>query len=150
MRYLLKIEGMAFYRDDFIKKFRERFEGCMKEYAKLWVVEQLGLKDYWSHEVARIAKRVYGLLDPKETKVKGSWNRYAAAAEAWSEAADEQVKLHQGISEFKNYTFFSTKELKTIHSYWTKNTPDSRDLAAEILDRYFPREHKSKLLKFLK
>lgn len=113
-------------------------------------MEQLGLNDYWSHEVSKLAKRVYSLLDPNETKVKGSWNRYAAAAEAWSEAADEQVTLHQGISEVENYTFFSTQDIKAIHSYWVKNTPESRDLAGEIIDRFFPSEYKANLAKYLK
>jgi hypothetical protein len=133
---------MAFHRDDFIKKFRERFEGCLKEYTKLWLVEQLDLKDFWSDEVTRLSKRVYGLLEPKQTKVKGSWNRYTAAAEAFLEASEEQIKLHQGISEFKNYSFYSAKDLKKIHTYWAKNTPDSKDLAMELVVRFFPDPYK--------
>jgi hypothetical protein len=111
-------------------------------------VEQLGLKDFWSKEVTKLAKRVWILLE-KETHIKGKWDKYNAAGEAFLEAAQEQAKLHEGVADFKNYIYFS-KNIKNIHTFWLKNTPDSENLALEILERFFPEPHKSKLLKVIK
>lgn len=152
MRFLSKvsIQGMSFHRDDFVRKFRSRFEGCLKEYAKLWVVEQLGLKDMWSNEVKRLCRRTLELLDPKVTKTKGPWNRYAAAAEAYMEAASEQTKLHQGVSEFRDYTDFSSEEVRRVLTFWRDNVPDSEVLSREILERFVPEPHRSELLARIK
>ena len=64
------ITAMAFPRDIWITKFRQRFEGTLKEYTKIHLVEKLELKNYWNKEVTVLAKRVSVCSIPKLLNAK--------------------------------------------------------------------------------
>lgn len=138
---------MAFSRDVWITKFRQRFEGVLKEYTKIHLVRKLGLKNYWDKEVTALSKKVIELFDPKVTKLKGNWDIYKAAAEGFIEAAGEQVKCKEALNDFKNYEDFSQSDIKRIYKYWSENVPDSMDLSLEIIEKYFPSKIRLSLIK---
>jgi hypothetical protein len=136
--------SMAFSRNIWINKFRQRFEGTLKEYTKLYLVKQLGLQSFWDVEVANLAKRVTELLDP--TRRKGSWDIYKAAAEAFVDASGEQVKCREALNDFKHYDEYTEEDIKKIYKFWSQTLPDSTELSLEILEKYFPKEHKERIV----
>lgn len=140
----LTTTAMAFSRDVWIGKFRQRFEGTLKEYTKIYVTEKLGLKNYWDKEVEKLASKLVQMFE--QVKTKGRWNKYTAAAEAFIEASGEQVKCKEAINEFRNYSEYKKSEIKKIQKYWQDHVPDSMDLSLEIIEKYFPAKHLKPLM----
>jgi len=148
MSYLrkLKIVGMAFSRDSWIEKFRNRLSGALKEYTKLWIAEHMGLPDYWSFEVKRLVATVDHLFTPSRTATKGAWNRYRAGAEAYTDSKYEETKLVEAFNEFMAYTEWSAEEKVKIRAFWRANRPDAEDLILDMLERFLEKAHFDKLI----
>jgi len=140
-----KVVAMAFTRSKWIDMFRRRFTGALKEYTKLYIVKQLGLKSFWDKEVNSLAKHVVELIDP--TRRKGSWDVYIAAAEAFLDVCGEQAKCKEALKDFKDYDEYTEGDIKKIYRFWAENVPDSEDLSLEILKTYFPKQHSERILK---
>ncbi len=141
--------AMAFSRNTWVTKFRQRFEGTLKEYTKIHLVKKLHLKNFWDKEVTTLSKKLLELFDPKITKQKGNWDLYKAAAEAFLEASGEQIKCKEALHDFKHYGAYSNKEIKEIYKYYSEEVPDSLDLSLEILEKYFPKEISNKIFQEL-
>ena len=65
------------------------------------------------------------------------------------EASGEQVKCKEALNDFKNYEAFTPTDIKRIYKYWAENVPDSVELSFEILNKYFPKEHRDGIAKEL-
>jgi len=140
------VMAMAFSRDAWETRFRQRFEGSLKGYTKIHLVEKLGLFNCWEKEVDRLVKKLLELFDPKVTKRKGKWDVYKAAAEAFLEASGEQWKCKEALNDFRGYDEYSDADVKKVYKYWSERVPDSADLSMEILERYFPAVHRDGVL----
>jgi len=59
------VMAMAFSRDAWETRFRQRFEGSLKGYTKIHLVEKLGLFNCWEKEVDRLVKNYWNCSTPK-------------------------------------------------------------------------------------
>lgn len=130
------VTAMAISRQEFRTKFANALAGALKEYTKSWLARKVGQKDYWSNEVIRLSKKMWTLLETR--KIKGNWDKYAAAAEAFVDYHDEFAKCVEGFNEYLKYVDISSEDKKKASAFWRDNMPESEDLAMEIVAKTCP------------
>jgi hypothetical protein len=140
------ITSMAFSRDRWIERFRNRFEGAIGEQVKIHLAELINMPDYWSDEVASLIKDVNDMFDINRIKTKTKFDIYKAAAEAFLEAASSNSQIVSSKNEFLS-NYLSSKEdridfKKKLRTFQLT----SEDMEFEILKKYMP-VHEEKILK---
>jgi predicted nuclease with TOPRIM domain len=145
MRNTKLVTSMAVSRQELRAKFENALKGTLKEYTKSWLAKSTDQKDYWSTEVARLSKKIWKLLDESQ-KLKGKWDRFDTAAEAYLDYHDEFHKCVEGFNEYIRYEDISTEDRKRAAAYWRENMPEAEDLAMEIVETTCPPQMLDKFL----
>lgn len=140
------ITAMAYSRDRWIDRFRNRFEGAIGEQAKIHFAQLIGMPDYWSDEVETLIKDVKNLFDPNRIKTKTRFNLYKAAAEAFLEATTSNNQVVDAKNEFlRSYLTTVEERIDFKKKLRTKNDITAEDIAFEILKQYMP-EYEEKII----
>lgn len=96
---------MAFSRDNWITKARQRLEGALGEYAKQKYAElsDMAYIHDWESEIKALIKKVDELFDPTQIKLKTKFDRNKAFKEAFIEAAGAQEQVVAAKNDFIKY-----------------------------------------------
>lgn len=140
--------AMAFTRQEWIKKFRNRLEGAIGEYAKIKMAQSFDLPcKMWEEETKKLMHKVSELLIKDKIKTKAAFSRYKAAAEAFLEAASAQEQVVKSKNKFLD-EYLSNKKFvgdKVIDHYTFEEKTsgiDSEDLALELIEKHLKDHYK--------
>jgi len=93
--------SMAFSRQQWVEKYRNRLEGALGEYTKLLIVRHFKLPDSgWENEVKALLKKVELLHNKLVVKTKTPFDLLKAAAEAFLEASTARDQITTAKNQF--------------------------------------------------
>jgi hypothetical protein len=144
-----QVLAMAFSRQAWITKFRQRLGGLLREYTKTYMTNRLGLADCWEKETKKLADKLSQLMNQQLVKKKGSWDTHTAAAEAVLEVFGDQYKCKEALNDFRDYDkdgIYSADDIKNVFQSYSKDPPDSEDLVLEIIEKYLSPQDRDKIL----
>jgi len=146
MGFIKKIEilSMAFDRDAWITKARQRLEGALGEYAKLRYAKLINFDYDWSDEISALLRKVTELFDPNKTKLKKWKDTSKAFREAYFEASSAHEQLVAAKNQFINQ-YLNIKDSKPFLIKYKKAGFTSEQLLHDMLTEFSP-----ELLKHLK
>lgn len=146
-KFLHKILAMAFTRDEWIRKARNRLEGALGEFAKQKFGEALNFSYSWEEEIKSLLQAVDKLCDPQKTKTKAKFELKKAFKEAVSEVVGDQHKIVYARNMFESLYLIDKKpkEKSRLLHILHKTHFSTEDLIEEMFNRYQPT-----LLKYLK
>ena len=140
-----KIEAMAFSRNKWIERIRDRhLGGALGEYAKLYFARQIGYKVDWSEEIIALLLEITEYyMNPEEVQTSG-FSRIKALKEAIKEASFAQFQITEAKNELiKKHSLTKTQKDKLL-SHKPIKAPE---LMKKMLEDF---AEKSGLDKFLK
>ena len=141
------ITGMAYSREAWIDRARNRMVGALGEYAKMRFADMLGFDYDWEPEVKRLVKKIGELFDNSLTKTKTSFNKASAFKEAYTEASSAQDQVIYAKNRFEEKYLKSKKEVERFLKLYREQFDDfdAENLLADMLTKYLPEI--SKILK---
>jgi hypothetical protein len=134
------ITGMAYNREAWIDRARNRMVGALGEYAKLRFAAMLGFDYDWEPEVKRLVKKIAELFDSSITKTKTSFNKANAFKEAYTEAAGSQDQVVYAKNRFEDNYLKSKKDIDKFLKLYREHFDefDAENLLADMLAEYLP------------